>query len=558
MYCCSTSIQIDTIMLTPWLNHYPSSVPSAVDCTRYTSLVDFMEEFFANNKGLPMYENMKKVLTFDTVDRLSRYFAAYFQQYTNLTVGSPVAIQLPNLLQYPIVVFGMLRAGLVVVNINPQYTAYEMVYQLKDAGVSAIVVLENFAHKLTEILPDTAIQTIIITKVGDMLGIVRGRFIDFAIKRIKKLIPKYHLPQAISFKDVLAKGKKVIFKPVVLKASDTAFLQYTGGTTGVSKGAVLSHLNLISNFLQMYPIIRLSLEEKAERIMMPLPFYHIFGLVGLFTMAKLGAKSIFVTNPRDISKFVKEFRRCKPTCLIGIHTLFEKLLANSKFRKLNFSSLKLTVAGGMKTQPGVRDEWEHLTHSKLVEGYGLTECSPCITTDMINGLYHMPLPSTLVLIADGRGNELPYGTIGEVLVKGPQVIQSYWQKSTETVGAFVNGWFKTGDLGFIDDQGSLTIVDRKKDMINVSGFNVYPNEIEQVLQGHPKVLEVGAIGIEDITLKEVIKVCIVKKDATLTAEEIIAYCKEKMTRFKIPKYVEFRDSLPKSPIGKALRRLLKD
>jgi len=238
VYCCSTSIQIDTIMLTPWLNHYPSSVPSAVDCTRYTSLVDFMEEFFANNKGLPMYENMKKVLTFDTVDRLSRYFAAYFQQYTNLTVGSPVAIQLPNLLQYPIVVFGMLRAGLVVVNINPQYTAYEMVYQLKDAGVSAIVVLENFAHKLTEILPDTAIQTIIITKVGDMLGIVRGRFIDFAIKRIKKLIPKYHLPQAISFKDVLAKGKKVIFKPVVLKASDTAFLQYTGGTTGVSKGAV--------------------------------------------------------------------------------------------------------------------------------------------------------------------------------------------------------------------------------------------------------------------------------------------------------------------------------
>lgn len=558
MYCCSTSIQIDTIMLTPWLNHYPSSVPSAVDCTRYTSLVDFMEEFFANNKGLPMYENMKKVLTFDTVDRLSRYFAAYFQQYTNLTVGSPVAIQLPNLLQYPIVVFGMLRAGLVVVNINPQYTAYEMVYQLKDAGVSAIVVLENFAHKLTEILPDTAIQTIIITKVGDMLGIVRGRFIDFAIKRIKKLIPKYHLPQAISFKDVLAKGKKVIFKPVVLKASDTAFLQYTGGTTGVSKGAVLSHLNLISNFLQMYPIIRLSLEEKAERIMMPLPFYHIFGSGGLFTMAKLGAKSIFVTNPRDISKFVKGFRRCKPTCLIGIHTLFEKLLANSKFRKLNFSSLKLTVAGGMKTQPGVRDEWEHLTHSKLVEGYGLTECSPCITTDMINGLYHMPLPSTLVLIADGRGNELPYGTIGEVLVKGPQVIQSYWQKSTETVGAFVNGWFKTGDLGFIDDQGSLTIVDRKKDMINVSGFNVYPNEIEQVLQGHPKVLEVGAIGIEDITLKEVIKVCIVKKDATLTAEEIIAYCKEKMTRFKIPKYVEFRDSLPKSPIGKALRRLLKD
>ena len=544
-------------MLTPWLAHYPSSIPSTVDITHYHSLIHFMEEAFANHKGLPMYENMGKVLTFDRVDKLSKDFAAYVQKYTNLVVGSRVAIQLPNLLQYPIVVLGMLRAGLVVVNINPQYTAHEMAEQLKDAGVAAIVILENFAHKLVDILPDTTIQTVIVTKVGDLLGSVKGKILNFAIRHIKKLVPSYHLPQAIAFKEVLSKGKKGIFQPVSLTLSDTAFLQYTGGTTGISKAAMLSHGNLIANFLQMDPIIRLFLEEKVERIAMPLPFYHIFGLGGLFVMAKLGAKSLLITNPRDIPKFVKELWKAKPTCLIGINTLFEKLLANKKFRKLNFSSLKLTVAGGMKTLLKVRNEWEELTSSKLIEGYGLTECSPCIATDMIDGRHHMPLSNTLVRIADETGNEVPYGTIGELLVKGPQVIQSYWRKSIETAEAFMDGWFKTGDLATMDQCGFITIVDRKKDMINVSGFNVYPNEIEQVLQGHPKVLEVGAIGIEDVSLKEVIKVCIVKKDATLTAEEIIAYCKEKMTRYKIPKYVEFCNSLPKSPIGKVLRRLLK-
>ncbi|WP_339044241.1 AMP-binding protein [Cardinium endosymbiont of Tipula unca] len=542
----------------PWLTHYPASIPHKIDLSIYSSLVHFMEETFAKYRELPMCENMGKILTFDAVDKLSKSFAAYIQQHTNLVAGTHVAIQLPNLLQYPIAVLGMLRAGLVVVNVNPQYTPHEMAYQLKDAGVRAIVVLENFAHKLAEILPETSIQTVIITKVGDMLGSIKGRLLNFAIKHIKKLVPKYNLPQVVSFKEVLEIGKKSIFSPVSLKPSDTAFLQYTGGTTGVSKGAILSHGNLTANFQQLEPVMRLTLEERIEQTVIPLPLYHILGLGSLFAMSKIGAKCLLITNPRDIPRFVKELEKSKPTCLIGLNTLFEKLLANEKFRSLDFSAMKLTVAGGMKTQEDIKEDWEALTGSKLVEGYGLTECSPGVSTDMINGANHMPIPGTAVIIADEAGNELPYGVAGELLIKGPQLTQYYWQKPMETEEAFTNGWFRTGDIAIMNEDGFISIVDRKKDMINISGFNVYPNEIEHVLIGHPKVLEVGAIGIEDITLKEAIKVFIVKKDATLTAEEIINYCKEKMTRYKIPKYVEFRNSLPKSPIGKVLRRLLKE
>ncbi|TDG95486.1 AMP-binding protein [Cardinium endosymbiont of Culicoides punctatus] len=542
----------------PWLTHYPESLLQKIDFSAYSSLVHMIEETFSKYRDLPMCENMGKILTFDAVDKLSKSFAAYIQQYTNLEIGTHVAIQLPNLLQYPIVVFGLLRAGLVVVNINPQYTPHEMAYQLKDAGVRAIVVLENFAYKLAKILPETSIQTIIITKVGDMLGSVKGRLLNFAIKHIKKLIPTYDLPQAISFKQTLEIGRKAIFSPVSLQSSDIAFLQYTGGTTGVSKAAILSHGNITANLQQLEPVMRLRLKERVERTIIPLPFYHILGLGSLFAMAKIGAKSLLITNPRDIPRFVKELKKNKPTCLIGLNTLFEKLLTNEQFRKLDFSTMKLTVAGGMSTQAIVKEQWEGLTGSKLVEGYGLTECSPGVSTDMINGVNHIPFPETSVIIANEEGDALPYGVAGELLVKGPQVTQSYWQKPMETEQAFINGWFRTGDIAIMDANGFISIVDRKKDMINVSGFNVYPNEIEHVLIGHPKVLEVGAIGVEDITLKEAIKVFIVKKDATLTAEEIINYCKEKMTRYKIPKYIEFRNSLPKSPIGKVLRKLLKE
>lgn len=541
----------------PWLAHYPTSVPDTVDVSKYHSLVHFMEEVFEKYQHLPMFENMGKVLNFHTVDKLSKSFAGYIQQYTNLSVGSHVAIQLPNLLQYPIAVLGMLRAGLVVVNINPQYTPSEMAYQLKDAGVRAIIVLENFAHKLAEILPDTSIQTIIVTKVGDMLGPIKGKLLDFAIKHIKRLVPRYNLPQAISFKEVLKKGKRTVFRPVALKSSDIAFLQYTGGTTGVSKGAMLSHGNLTANCQQLEPIVRLALQEKVERTMIPLPLYHILGLGSLFTMAKIGAKSLLITNPRDMPRLIKAFKRSKPTCIIGINTLFEKLLAHKNFQKLKLTSLKLTIAGGMKTQEEVKDQWEKVTGSKVAEGYGLTECSPVVTTDMINGISQMPLPGTSVMIADETGRQLPYGTPGELLIKGPQLTQAYWQKPIETSNAFVHGWFKTGDIAIMDENGFVSIVDRKKDMINISGFNVYPNEIEQTLIGHPKILEVGAVGITDVTLKEAIKVFIVKKDTTLTAEEIISYCKSKMARYKVPKYIEFCNSLPKSPIGKVLRRLLK-
>ena len=451
---------------------------------------------------------------------------------------------------------GILRAGFVVVNINPQYTPHEMSHQLRDAGVRAIVVLENFAHKLVDILPNTAIQTIIITKVGDMLGTIKGKILDFTIKHIQKLILPYTLPQSISFKTVLKKGKKAIFRPVDLKSSDTAFLQYTGGTTGMPKGAVLSHRNLTANCQQLEPVMRLVLQEKVESILIPLPLYHILGLGTLLAMANIGAKCLLITNPRDIPKLIKILHKTKPTCFIGISTLFEKLLANEKFKQLDWSNLKLTIAGGMKTQEKVKDAWEQATTTRLIEGYGLTECAPAVATDMIHGTCHMPFPNTWIIIADHAGNAVPYGSAGELLIKGPQVIESYWQKPLETESAFINGWFKTGDMGIMNEQGSIMIIDRKKDMINISGFKVYPNEIEQVLIGHPKVLEVGAIGVEEITLKEAIKVFIVSKDATLTAEEIIAYCKEKLTRYKVPKYVEFCNSLPKSPIGKVLRKLL--
>ncbi|MDD9139574.1 MAG: AMP-binding protein [Candidatus Cardinium sp.] len=541
---------------TPGIKQNPSSVPCNINVTKYRSFIHLMEDMVARYGNLPMCENMGKILTFRTVDKLSKIFAAYLQQYTSLKVGATVAIQLPNLLQYPIVLLGMLRAGLVVVNINPQYTSHEMLHQLKDAKAQAIIVLENFAHKLAEILPDTAIQTVIITKVGDMLGAFKGKILNFIIKYIKKLVPAYHLPGAVSFKQALAKGKKVVFLPVDLQASDTALLQYTGGTTGVAKGAVLSHGNLTTNIQQVAATLGFVLKEKKERVIIPLPLYHIFGLSSLFTMAQLGARCLLITNPRDIHRLIKEWLAYQPTCLIGVNTLFTKLLADKKFGALCFHTFKYTFSGGMQTYETVKKQWEDLTNSKLIEGYGLTECAPAVASNMHNGTHYIPLPNTHVRIATAEGKAAPSGTAGELLVKGPQVTRAYWNKPSETEETFVDGWLRTGDIAIMDEKGFI-LVDRKKDMVNISGFNVYPNEIEQVLMGHPKVLEVGAIGVADISLKEAIKVFIVKKDATLTAEEIIAYCKERMTRYKIPKYIEFCKTLPKSNIGKVLRKLLK-
>lgn len=542
----------------PWLKQYPCSIPHTIDYTQYTSLIHFMEEAFNKYQEFAMCENMGKVLTYQQVNQLSQAFCAYLQHSTTLQVGDRVAIQLPNLLQYPIAMLGILRAGLIGVNINPQYTPYEMIAHLNDSKAQAIIILENFAYKLEEILPNTSIKTVIIARVSDLFNPIKRGIVNFTIKYIKKLIKPYHLPNTILFKDILVKGSKMPCNPIPLKPTDTAFLQYTGGTTGLLKAAMLSHENIIANIQQLNPIMRLALHEGKECMMIPLPLYHIFGLSCLFATAKIGGKMVFITNPRDMERFVKLFRKYQPTCLIGIHTLFEKLLNNPQFKKVNFSSLKLTVAGGMKTQQEVKTAWINLTGSQFFEGYGLTECAPVITTDMINGKNHIPIPNTFVMIADDQGKQVPYGTAGELLVKGPQVTKAYWGNHTETQHAFINGWLKTGDIAVMDQDGGITIIDRKKDMINISGFNVYPHEIEQVLIGHPKVLEVGAVGILDISLKEAIKVFIVKKDATLTAEEIINFCKEKLTRYKVPKYVEFRKSLPKSSIGKILRRLLKD
>ncbi len=549
----------------PWLQHYPQAVSPTIDPDRYESLVSLFEECFERYHSLPMYENMGKVVTYDDVEKLSKAFAAYLQKYTELQPGDHIAIQLPNLLQYPIALLGILRAGMVVVNVNPLYTSYEMEHQLQDSEAKAIVLLANFAHNLEKILPKTAIKKIIITKVGDVLNRFKGPIVNFAVKHVKRLIPRYSLPQAIAWKQALEAGSRTNFNRVSPRNDQPAFLQYTGGTTGISKGAVLTHRNMVANIEQMTACMRVKLQEKKEIIITPLPLYHIFSLTtNLLAMMKLGAKNVLITNPRDIKGFIKVLRKQRFTCISGVNTLFNTLLANKKFASLDFSSLKTSLAGGVALQTAVAELWEATTGTPLVEGYGLTEASPAVACNMLDGTHRIgtigiPLPSTVVKIADDNGKEVTCGTPGNLFVKGPQVMQEYWQQPAETAPVFLQGWLQTGDIAVMDQDGFIKIIDRKKEMINVSGFNVYPNEIESVVSNHPKVLEVGAIGVPDNgSSKEEINLYVVKKDPQLTAEELIAYCKERLTRYKVPKRVVFRDSMPKSNVGKILRRVLKE
>lgn len=549
-----------------WLQHYPSSVPATINPSQYDSLVAWLEDAIARYKQLPMFENMGKILTYKDIDQLSKSFAAYLQNYTNLKPGDHIAIQLPNLLQYPVAMLGSLRAGMVVVNINPLYTPYEMEHQLKDAAVKAIVILENFAYNLMPIIEKTAIETVMITKVGDLLGRIKGPLINFAAKYLKKLVPFYHLPQMIRFNQVLAIGKKEPFNPPKITGDQIAFLQYTGGTTGVSKGAVLTHHNMLANLAQMAAFMMTKLKIGQEIIITPLPLYHIFALtVNMFAMIKIGAKNILITNPRDLKSFIQELKKHRFTCISGVNTLFNGLLNQKAFQSLDFSHLKIALAGGVSLRETVARKWEELTGTPLIEGYGLTEAAPTLTCNLLDakdnriGTIGIPLPSTILKIVDDAGNELPPGKPGNLIAKGPQIMKEYWNKPIETAQVLQDGWLQTGDIGVMEPDGYFRIVDRKKEMINISGFNVYPNEIENVVITHPYVLEAGVIGILEDDRKEAVKLFVVKKkDASLTEQELINYCKAHLTNYKVPRYIEFRDKLPKSNVGKVLRKVLRE
>ncbi len=548
----------------PWFKFYPKEVPLEIDPDYYSSIVDVMEEAFAKYKDLVAYENMGKTLTFGEVDRLSKDFAAFLQSVDGLEKGDRIAIQMPNLLQWVVAAFGAIRAGLVVVNTNPLYTSREMEHQFKDTGAKAIVILANFGHNLEKIIANTEIKTVIVTEIGDMLGGFKKLLVNTVVKYVKKMVPPFKISGAVSFGEALARGRGADFIKPEIKNTDIAFLQYTGGTTGVSKGAMLTHRNLIANMEQISAWMKPKLKEREEIMVTALPLYHIFALtVNCLSMLKIGAMNVLITNPRDMPTFIKTIKKFKFTVFTAVNTLFNGMLNHPDFATVDFSSFKVAVAGGMALQKTVAERWKEVTGVPIAEGYGLSETSPVLTCNPIDGTERvgtigLPMPNTELVLYDDEGKEVPLGSPGEICAKGPQVMKGYWKRPKETEDVFINGYFKTGDIGVMDEDGYFRIVDRKKEMILVSGFNVYPNEVENVIASHPKVLEVGAIGIPDPKSTEKVKVFVVKKDDSLTEEELITYCRENMTAYKVPKAVEFRKELPKSNVGKILRRVLKE
>jgi long-chain acyl-CoA synthetase len=549
----------------PWFKNYPEGVQHEIKRYDYASLIELFEESCSKYAGKVAFENMGVRLTFADVDRLSRDFAAYLQNDLKLRKGDRIAIQMPNLLQFPVVFFGAMRAGLIVVNTNPLYTPREMEHQFKDSGAVAIVIVANFASHLEKILGNTSIRHIIVTELGDMLGGLKGAFINFAVKYIKKMVPAYTLPNVIPFKQTLKKGAALKFDRPTITIEDLAVLQYTGGTTGISKGAQLSHGNLVAHNSMIVQWFKpyMSRGRQDELIITAIPMYHIFALtVNGFLMFSSGVKNVLITNPRDIKGFVKELGKHKFTIVTGVNTLFNGLLNNPDFKKLDFSHLHGSVAGGMALQDIVAKRWEEVTGKPLVEGYGLSETSPVLACNPLDGKHRLgtigiPVPSTELAAFDDNGNQVPPGERGELCARGPQVMSGYWKQSNDGV-FWPGGWFKTGDIGIMEPDGYFKIVDRKKDMIKVSGFNVFPNEVENVVASNPKVLEVAAIGVPDVKSGEVIKIFVVKRDQSLTEAELIKFCHENLTNYKVPKFVEFRKELPKTNVGKILRRALKE
>jgi long-chain acyl-CoA synthetase len=547
-----------------WLDSYPKGVPHDIDPDRYDGVLELFEESVKKYAHLPAFENMDVQLTYAQMDELTKNFAAYLQSGLGLKKGDRVAVQMPNLLQFPVVMFGILRAGMVVVNTNPLYTPNEMKHQFNDSGATAIIILENFAANLEQILTETAIKTVIISRIGDMLGGLKGALVNMVVKRVKKMVPNNTLKNTIALKDALAQGKKYTYQKPALKNTDVAFLQYTGGTTGLSKGAALTHRNIIANMEQLFAWVGTHFIDGKEVIITALPLYHIFALTAnCLAIFKCGGVNILITNPRDMPAFIKELKKHQMTVFTGVNTLFVGLMNQPAFREVDFSKLKLTLGGGMAVQDTVANKWKEITGCDLVEAYGLSETSPGLVANPIDGTHRigyigLPLPSTLIRIVDDNNEDVATGERGEIWAKGPQVMPGYWNQPGETANVFHDGWFKTGDIGIMDETGFLKIVDRKKEMILVSGFNVYPNEVENVIASHSKVLEVGVIGVPDEKTTETVKACVVKKDESLTAEELIEFCKANLTAYKCPKHVEFRKELPKSNVGKILRRLLKE
>jgi long-chain acyl-CoA synthetase len=548
-----------------WLKSYPQGIPADVDIREFASLKDILEKTCARYGNLPAFSNMGTVLTYTDLDRMSMAFGAYLQGTAGLSKGDRVALMMPNLLQYPVTMFGALRAGMTVVNVNPLYTARELQHQLEDSGAKVIVVLENFAHTLQEVLGKTAIKHVITTRIGDLLSFPTGLVANLAVKYLKGLVPAWDIPQAVDLPRTLA-DKRSSLADVVVTADDIAFLQYTGGTTGVPKGAILTHGNMVANLEQTAAWIGQNLEEGAETVITALPLYHVFSLTAnLLTFLKLGAHNVLITNPRDIKGFIKELTKTPFTAITGVNTLFNALLNAPGIQNINSGAMKIAVGGGMAVQRAVAERWEQFFGVPLIEGYGLTETSPIVCANPLDtrqytGTIGLPLPSTEVSIRDDANSEVALGEVGEICVHGPQVMKGYWNKPAETAKVFTpDGWLRTGDMGFMDERGFVKLVDRKKDMILVSGFNVYPNEIEDIVMTHPGVLEAAAIGIPDEKSGEITRLVVVRKDPALTAKDIIEHCKKYLTGYKVPKEVVFRDEpLPKSNVGKILRRVLKD
>ena len=548
-----------------WLKNYPEWVPHEIDTSRYSSLKTFVEKACARYPDRPAFSNFGQTLSYRELDHESAAFGAYLRGILEIPAGERVALILPNVLQYPIALYGTLRAGLVAVNFNPLYTHREMAHQLQDSGARVAIVLENFAHTLEQSLAGTAIEHVIVTRIGDLIPGLKGRLLDVGNKYLKHNVPAWHIPRALVLRDCLEQGRKLELPAVELDHASLAFLQYTGGTTGVAKGAELTHGNMIANTLQLAAWVGELFEAGEEKMITALPLYHIFALtVNALVMMHFGGENVLVTNPRDIPGFVKTLKKTPWSAFSGVNTLFNALLHNDNFAKLDFSRVKFALGGGMAVQRVVAERWKKLVGVPLIEGYGLTETSPVVTANPINikeytGSIGLPLPSTEVSIRDDDGKELACGEVGELCVRGPQVMRGYWKRPGETAKVMTeDGFLRSGDIARMDEKGFFYIVDRKKDMIVVSGFNVYPNEVEDVLAGMPGIAEVAAIGVPDEHSNEAVKVFIVRKNPALSAEDIIAWAHENLTGYKVPKHVEFRKELPKSNVGKILRRTLRD
>jgi long-chain acyl-CoA synthetase len=548
-----------------WLQSYPPGIPADIDIEHIPSLVALLEQACKTYTDKVAYISMGREMSYRQLDEASRAFAGWLQS-RGLQKGHRVALMMPNLLQYPVALFGTLRAGCVVVNCNPLYTPRELEHQLKDSGAAAIVIVENFAHTLEQVLPrTTALRHVIVTPMGEMLGALKGALVNLVVRRVKKMVPAWSIPTAINFGTALAVGQRQRVKPVPLGQQDLAFLQYTGGTTGVSKGAMLTHANIASNVTQAYNWIRPAVREGQEIIVTALPLYHVFALTAnCLTFLMIGATNVLIANPRDIPGFVKAWAKYPVSVFTGVNTLFNALLNNPDFAKLDFSTMRVTLGGGMAVQAPVAERWRQITGTPLLQAYGLTETSPAATInpldmDAFNGAIGLPISSTEISIRDDGGSEVTINQVGEICIRGPQVMKGYWQRPEETANAFYpDGFLRTGDMGCVDKQGFVFLVDRKKDMILVSGFNVYPNEVEEAVAMHPGVGDVAAIGVADEHSGEAVKIFVVRKDPTLTEKALVEHCRTVLTGYKVPKHVEFRDDLPRTNVGKILRRALKE